>query len=295
MDALVGGDVPEPGDVGLREGRVDLTGPAVGAGRLRGEHDLQRVVGVLGPVDGLRPLLDALDEHPDLFPTLASMIEHVSFMLGRDVDHQLKTDLLFISEKFLEHSVDVVDFDEGWRSFMRSYLASIEHLVGTQAMIKASRVSDTSSVPSSFLEELEELRTQVETLSADKVSLKSELNQQIAESNALRSLPGSAGSMLRVANGAVCWLELASDDVAYYCCVFVDCMISIGPGRPLCRVSYICPSLFISTDASWRVVNMLCSLELRQMPGTRNIIVTCTVQSSRGFDEKAPSVVWQKR
>lgn len=147
-------------------------------------------------------LLDALDEHPDLFPSLASMIEHVSFMLGRDIDHQLKTDLLFISEKFLEHSVDVVDFDEGWRSFMRSYLASIEHLVGTQAVIKASRVSDTSSVPSSFLEELEELRTQVETLSADKVSLKSELNQQIAESNALRSLPGSAGSMLRVGNGA---------------------------------------------------------------------------------------------
>lgn len=148
-----------------------------------------------------RILLDALDEHPDLFPSLASMIEHISFILGRDIDQQLKLDLLFVGEKFIEHSVDVVDFDEGWRSFMRAYLASIQHLVGTQAMIKANRVSDTSTVPSSFLEELEELRAQVETLSQDKVQLKSQLNQHIAEANALRSLPGSAGSMLRFGGG----------------------------------------------------------------------------------------------
>lgn len=48
---------------------------------------------------------------------------------------------------------------------MRQYLSSVQHIVGKQAVIRASRVSDTASVPTSFIEELEALRSKVEELS----------------------------------------------------------------------------------------------------------------------------------
>ncbi|SPO39803.1 related to Diaphanous protein homolog 1 [Pseudozyma flocculosa] len=137
-------------------------------------------------------LQSSKENHEDLYPIVISILRHTSTILERDIDHQFKTDLMFVVEKFLEHSVDVVDFDEGWRSFMKAYLANIQHLVGKQAMIKANRMSDTSSVPSSFVEELEGLRAKVEELSDEKARLKSELNEQTAEVNTLRSLPGAA-------------------------------------------------------------------------------------------------------
>ncbi|TKY84985.1 hypothetical protein EX895_006065 [Sporisorium graminicola] len=132
------------------------------------------------------------DAHEDLYPIMISILRHTSSILDRDIDHQFKTDLLFVVEKYLEQSVDVADFDEGWRSFMRSYLANIQHLVGKQAMIKANRMSDTSTVPSSFIEELEGLRAKVEELSDDKAKLNNKLNEQTAEVLTLRSLPGAA-------------------------------------------------------------------------------------------------------
>ncbi|KAJ1032638.1 hypothetical protein NDA16_000661 [Ustilago loliicola] len=131
------------------------------------------------------------DAHEDLYPIMISILRHTSSILGRDIDHQFKTDLLFVVEKYVEQSVHVADFDEGWRSFMRSYLANIQHLVGKQAMIKANRMSDTSTVPSSFIEELEGLRAKVEELSDDKAKLRTKLNEQTAEVITLRSLPGA--------------------------------------------------------------------------------------------------------
>ena len=53
---------PSRSEVRLGEARADLARPAVGARRLRGEHDLERVVGVLGPRHRLGPGLDALDQ-----------------------------------------------------------------------------------------------------------------------------------------------------------------------------------------------------------------------------------------
>ncbi|PWZ03137.1 hypothetical protein BCV70DRAFT_12160 [Testicularia cyperi] len=131
-------------------------------------------------------------EHEDLYPIMISILRHTSNILDRDIDHQFKTDLLFVIEKYVEQSVNVVDFDEGWRSFMRSYLANIQHLVGKQALIKANRMSDTSTVPSSFVEELEGLRAKVEELSDEKATLRTKLNEQTAEVITLRSLPGAA-------------------------------------------------------------------------------------------------------
>uniref|UniRef100_V5GJX6 Uncharacterized protein n=1 Tax=Kalmanozyma brasiliensis (strain GHG001) TaxID=1365824 RepID=V5GJX6_KALBG len=134
------------------------------------------------------------DAHEDLYPIMISILRHTSSILDRDIDHQFKTDLLFVVDKYVEQSADVADFDEGWRSFMRSYLANIQHLVGKQAMIKANanRISDTSTVPSSFIEELEGLRAKVEELSDDKAKLSTRLNEQTAEVITLRSLPGAA-------------------------------------------------------------------------------------------------------
>lgn len=136
-------------------------------------------------------LISAQENHSDLYPMLAEMIKYITQIFDRDIDHQLKVDVLFILERFLENSVDLPDFDDGWKSFMRKYLASIQHLVGKQAMIKANRLSDTSTVPSSFVEELEGLRSRVEELSDDKSKLRAELDERVAEFNTLRSLPAA--------------------------------------------------------------------------------------------------------
>ncbi|CAO1622300.1 unnamed protein product [Parajaminaea phylloscopi] len=136
-------------------------------------------------------LLDILDEHPELFPTVADIVADLSHIFGRDIDQQSKADLLYLVHKFVEHSTDMSDFDDGWRSFMKVYLSSVEHLVGKQALIKANRESDTSSVPSSFVEELEDLRGQVEDLSDDKQRLQAELQDHVAQKSVLGGLSGS--------------------------------------------------------------------------------------------------------
>lgn len=72
---------------------------------------------------------------------------------------------------------------------MRQYLSSVQHIVGQQAIIRASRVADTAAVPTSFIEELETLRSKVDELSEERTTLRTELNEQIAEVNILRALP----------------------------------------------------------------------------------------------------------
>ena len=77
----------------------------------------------------------------------------------------LRIDLLTILDKFVEHASRLEDFDDGWRIFMRQYLGSVQHIVGQQAVVRSSKASDTSNVPTSFIEELETLRQKVEELS----------------------------------------------------------------------------------------------------------------------------------
>ena len=82
----------------------------------------------------------------------------------------LKEDLLTVLDNFVAHAGHLENFDEGWRVFMRQYLSSVQHIVGQQSLIRTSKVADTASVPTSFLEELEALRAKVEELN-DEVRL----------------------------------------------------------------------------------------------------------------------------
>lgn len=134
----------------------------------------------LGELEGL--LLDVRDEQPDDYPTLVEIITDLAQTIRRDeLSPTLRTDILYLISKFVEHSADIVDMEDGWRSFMRAWLSSIQHLVGKQAIITANRESDTSSVPSSFVAELEDLREQVEQLSDEKKRLSEELKEQRAQ------------------------------------------------------------------------------------------------------------------
>ena len=85
--------------------------------------------------------------------------------------------------------VEVEDFDASWSDCMSQFLASVEHVVGKQALVKSSRTTDTASVPTSFLEELETLRSRVEELTEEKASIKEQLDEKTALGNTLRSLP----------------------------------------------------------------------------------------------------------
>jgi diaphanous 1 len=138
----------------------------------------------------LPELIRLAQEHQDTYPQL---IQTVKTFLGiferKDINDEFRNDLVVVLERFIEHATHLEDFDQGWRTFMRQYLASVQHLVGQQSVIRSSRVADTASVPTSFLEELEGLRTKVDELSEERTALRAELHEQIAETNTLRGLP----------------------------------------------------------------------------------------------------------
>ncbi|PWN26924.1 hypothetical protein BDZ90DRAFT_261174 [Jaminaea rosea] len=134
--------------------------------------------GSLGELETL--LLDVRDEQPEVYTTLAEVITDLTDTLRRELDPELRRDLLILVGKFAEHSADMTDMEDGWRNFMRAWLSSIQHIVGKQAIITANRESDTSSVPSSFVAELEDLRDQVEQLSDEKRRLSEDLQEREA-------------------------------------------------------------------------------------------------------------------
>lgn len=179
------------------------------------QEALARVPGVGAGHDvALAELIKLAQEHADLYPLLVDTVKkYIKIFDRQDLDERLRADLVTVLDTFLDHAAGLENFDDGWRVFMRRYLASIRPIVGEHAIVRSAKVSDTASVPTSFLQELEALREQVEELS-DEVShvtardppslssrecqsthrtqrarLRVELNEQIAETNVLRALP----------------------------------------------------------------------------------------------------------
>ncbi len=150
-------------------------------------------------------------DHPELLPSMLELLQQATNVARRDADQQLKLDVFYVVNRFAEHALSLHDFDDGWKMFMKSFLFSIQHLVGKQAVIKANRMSDTSSVPTSFVEELELLRTKVEQLSDERTQLKTQLQQKTAEYNTLRSLPASDDEASRDADAKEHSLSKAAD------------------------------------------------------------------------------------
>ncbi|BGP21424.1 hypothetical protein JCM10295v2_000299 [Rhodotorula toruloides] len=148
----------------------------------------------------LGELIKLAQEHGELYPRLLDTVKNYVKVFDRKqldesvilpVVHgfQLREDLVTILDNFVGHAAHLEDFDRGWRTFIRQYLSSVQHIVGQQSLIRFSRVADTATVPTSFIEELEALRTKVDELSDERVSLREELERQIAEIDTLRSLP----------------------------------------------------------------------------------------------------------
>lgn len=77
---------------------------------------------------------------------------------------------------------------------MSRFFGSIDHLVGKHMMVRSTRSTDTASVPTSFLEELDTLRKTVEDLNEDKQKLEERLHDKTALGNTLRSLPANGKS-----------------------------------------------------------------------------------------------------
>ena len=97
--------------------------------------------------------------------------------------------LFAIIETFIGSMIDIRNLEEGWADCMSRFFASIENLVGKHLMVNSTRSTDTASVPTSFLEELDTLRTQVEELNEQKQRLEERLDDKTALGNTLRSLP----------------------------------------------------------------------------------------------------------
>lgn len=114
----------------------------------------------------LTELIKLAQEHAELYPLLVDTVKrYVKIFDREDLDDRLRADLVVVLDTFVDHAAQLENFDDGWRVFMRRYLASIKPIVGEHAIIQSAKVSDTASVPTSFLKELEALRDQVEELS----------------------------------------------------------------------------------------------------------------------------------
>ncbi|GAA5889934.1 hypothetical protein JCM5296_003653 [Sporobolomyces johnsonii] len=153
----------------------------------------ERTVGMARDDTSDVPLSDLIrlaQEHEALHPKLVDTVKkYIKVFERKDMDDRLRDDLITVLDNFVEHASHLEDFDQGWRGFMRQYLSSVQHIVGQQSIVRASRIADTATVPTAFLEELETLRTKVDELSEERTTLRAELNEQIAEVSVLRGLP----------------------------------------------------------------------------------------------------------
>ncbi|GAA5859773.1 hypothetical protein JCM1840_006447 [Sporobolomyces johnsonii] len=153
----------------------------------------ERTVGMARDDTSDVPLSDLIrlaQEHEALYPKLVDTVKkYIKVFDRKDIDDRLRDDLITVLDNFVEHASHLEDFDQGWRGFMRQYLSSVQHIVGQQSIVRASRIADTATVPTAFLEELETLRTKVDELSEERTTLRAELNEQIAELSVLRGLP----------------------------------------------------------------------------------------------------------
>ncbi|KAL7410280.1 hypothetical protein BDY24DRAFT_186432 [Mrakia frigida] len=148
----------------------------------------------------LGQLAKLAQEHSELYPVLVDTVKRYVLILEREIDNQLKADLLSVLDKFFEHAAQLDNLDDGWKAFMALFLQSIQPIVPEPGSFKAKRSSPSTpcleqqqhkGIPSAFVEEIEALRTRVEELSDERAKLKDELSTQIAEVNTFRALPSS--------------------------------------------------------------------------------------------------------
>ncbi|PPQ71093.1 hypothetical protein CVT24_009844, partial [Panaeolus cyanescens] len=134
----------------------------------------------------LQDLIALAKRHDELYPTMVDILKHYGQILQSDIGLQLKADLFIIFDRFVEQAAMIDSFDDSWRVFLKRFATSVQHITGQEVEVKPANESDALEVVE---QELEALRVKVEELSDERTELRKELNQQMAEMNALKSLP----------------------------------------------------------------------------------------------------------
>ncbi|KAK0476291.1 hypothetical protein IW261DRAFT_1641921 [Armillaria novae-zelandiae] len=111
----------------------------------------------------MQDIVRLAQEHGKLYPVMVDilLLHKYSDVLGKDVELQLKADLLMVLDKFVEQAAMLDKFDDSWHifMFMKRFVASVSHITGQELEVKAAFESDYI-----VEEELESLRTKVEEL-----------------------------------------------------------------------------------------------------------------------------------
>ncbi|KAF7302007.1 Formin-like protein 6 [Mycena indigotica] len=142
--------------------------------------------GMSGSETALADLVRLAKQHGELYPMMMDIMNHYTLILQRDVGLQLKADLLAILDKFVEQAAMLDDFDESWHLFMTRFSSSVVHITGQALEVKAAYEDGSRTI---IEQELEALRAKYEELSDERTDLRNKLNDQLAEMNALKSLP----------------------------------------------------------------------------------------------------------
>ncbi|KAK0482314.1 hypothetical protein IW261DRAFT_1678041 [Armillaria novae-zelandiae] len=111
----------------------------------------------------MQDIVRLAQEHGKLYPVMVDilLLHKYSDVLGKDVELQLKADLLMVLDKFVEQAAMLDKFDDSWHifMFMKRFVASVSHITGQELEVKAAFESDYI-----VEEELESLQTKVEEL-----------------------------------------------------------------------------------------------------------------------------------
>ncbi|KZV82357.1 FH2-domain-containing protein [Exidia glandulosa HHB12029] len=142
----------------------------------------------------LEELVRLARQHGELYPIMVETLRRMGHILERDINTTLKADLFTVLDKFVEHAAHLDNFDDSWGVFMKRFASSVQHITGQS--------SDTAALVE---EELEVLRARVEELSEERVGLRDQINEKVAEINTLKSLPspavGSPGKLVPKGKG----------------------------------------------------------------------------------------------
>ncbi|KZT71430.1 FH2-domain-containing protein [Daedalea quercina L-15889] len=138
-------------------------------------------------------LLQVARDDQSLYTTLLQVMTALSSLLERDIDNQLKGDLLNIVDKFAEEISTLNDLEGSWTPCLNKFTASVQHVTGEILEVRAPLEGHESILS----EELEALRASVDSLSQERSGLRSQVAEQAAEIKTLRALTSGPATVGR--------------------------------------------------------------------------------------------------
>ncbi|KAJ7591544.1 hypothetical protein C8J56DRAFT_1003980 [Mycena floridula] len=115
----------------------------------------------------LEDILRLAKEHGELYPVTVEILQHYGHILQRDIDVQLKADLLKVLDKFVEQAalLDNLYAMTTGTAFMNRFVQNVQDVTGQELVVRSASETSEDNLADS---ELEKLRKQVAEMKEEK-------------------------------------------------------------------------------------------------------------------------------